>query len=509
MPSSTASLSPPAALPDRRSSTPRLSSRQRHLLTLASLAAVVLVARSFRLEDLSRPSDNYDEGVYLQSLLLMRHGYRPFVDIVATQGPLHLYLAYVSYALGGYTLAAARLGSVVASLAAVLGVAWVGFRLWGPLAGLGAALALALSPTYLLVSRQALPEAPATAFAALALGAAAEAYRRDLSRWRVLAGTLLGLACLIKPIVAPVAVPVFLLAADRRSWRSMALAPASTALVGLAGLLAAGGGVVLDQVLGWRVQAGQLDPTLSTVGHNVDLLLDKMFRQEQPAFYVLAIVGGLALIRRSYRAGLALIGWLLVALVLLLAYANLSSHLGATLLIPLSLLAGVGLAAGWSAVSRRCWRDLSALAALVALWYLASVPALLERDRRLVEGELSVDRGLGRSERAAVRTISRLTDPDDWVVTDAPYLAFLADRKVPPSLVDPSEARIRSGALTAEDAIGILQRYDPDTVVLWTGKLADLRGFVDVVSKDFVLVEQLGAGDDETPRQIFRDPAPD
>jgi 4-amino-4-deoxy-L-arabinose transferase-like glycosyltransferase len=127
-----------------------------------------------RLPGLEQPNDNYDEGVYLESLLLMRSGYRPFVDIVSTQGPLHLYLAYAGYALGGYSLTAARLGGVIASLASIAGAGLAGRLLGGAVAGLAAALALALSPTYLAISRQALPEGPATALATWAIVAPRE-----------------------------------------------------------------------------------------------------------------------------------------------------------------------------------------------------------------------------------------------------------------------------------------------------------------------------------------------
>jgi hypothetical protein len=476
------------------------------LLVAVALAAVVALALSLRMPELARPGTNYDEGVYLESLLLMRHGYRPFVDIVATQGPLHLHLAYVSYALGGYTLGAARVGSVLASVVALVGVGWAASLLGGRVAAIGAAFALALSPTYLAVSRQALPEAPAVALAALAVGAAAAAHRTDRDRWRLTAAALLGAACLVKPIVAPAAVPVLLLASTRRSLRSTLLVPVVTLAVGAVGLAAAGSLLALDQVVGWRVGGDQLDLRPAGIGHNVELLIDKMFRQEQPAFYALAAAGGLALVRRSPRAGLAVVGWLASQLALLLAYANLHSYLGSALVAPLAVLAGAGAAAGWSAVSRLRWRDAGAVAALMTVWYAASVPALLDRDRRLIEGELSTDRGLSRTERDVVQTITRMTDPDDWVITDAPYLAFLADRKVPPALVDPSEARIASGALTAEQAITILRGYDPALVVLWTGKLARLQPFGAVLTNDLILLEEHGTVDDGLPRAIYRDP---
>ncbi|MDP8923988.1 MAG: glycosyltransferase family 39 protein, partial [Chloroflexota bacterium] len=327
------------------------SHRFRGGLFLVTLALVLAVGLSFRLPDLERPGRNYDEGVYLQSLLLMRHGYLPVRDIVATQGPLHLYLAYAPYALGGYTLEAARLGAVGASLLAIVGLAWAGAATIGRIGGVAAALALALSPAFLNVSRQALPEAPALAFTILAVGAAGKAWTTDRDRWRIAAGALFAVACLVKPIVAPAGLAVVTLGVTPRSWRASALVPVVAMLVGLGALLGVGLGPALDQVVGWRLQGEQVDPSLETIRHNAELLVDRLVLEEQPAFYALALVGALLLARSRLRFGLAVVGWFVGQLGLLLLYVNLSSHLGVALLPPLALLLGAAATAAWRAIA--------------------------------------------------------------------------------------------------------------------------------------------------------------
>ncbi len=227
-----------------------LSVRREHVLFLGGALLVVLLALSLRLAQLDVPNDNYDEGVYLESLLLMRDGYRPFHDIVATQGPLHLYLAYPAYALGGQSLTAARVGAVCGSVLGVVGVVIAGSALVGRLAGLVAGLILAISPTYLTVSRQALPEPPAIGLAAMAVACASVAVQARQDHWRVAAGVLLGLACLVKPTVAVTAVPVVLLSGDGRCLRSWLSAPLGTGLVGIFGLIGVGLPGSVGQVVG-------------------------------------------------------------------------------------------------------------------------------------------------------------------------------------------------------------------------------------------------------------------
>ena len=73
----------------------------------------------------------------------------------------------------------------------------------------------------------------------------------------------------------------------------------------------------------------------------------------------------------------------------------------------------------------------------------------------------------------------------------------------------PGDARIDAGFVTSEQAIATMRRYDVDTVVLWTGKLSRLDSFVQAVSGEQVLVEQVGTGNDDYPRLIYHDPDED
>jgi hypothetical protein len=89
----------------------------------------------------------------------------------------------------------------------------------------------------------------------------------------------------------------------------------------------------------------------------------------------------------------------------------------------------------------------------------------------------------------AVAAIRTLTGPRDFVVTDHPYLTFLAGRLVPPLLVDTSKTRIRSRSLRASDAVAQSMAYDPALIVLWTDRLRGLRDFKTWVEDNYLLVK--------------------
>jgi len=476
---------------------------------LLALAGIVIFAAVLRLANLDDPTDNFDEGAYLASLFLMREGYRPFADIVTGEGPLNLYLAYMSYAAGGFTLAAARTGTALLSLAGELGVAIAGRALAGPWAGLAAAMILALSPTYLRVSRWVGPEAIAISLAMLAVAAAAWAYRSDRDRWRLASGALFSLANLVQASVPAAAIAIGFLTYSRRSVRSTSMAPLAALSVASIILLLSGPAEVMSRIVGWRVGGHQLDPSLAVMQGNAAMLLDKMYGQEQPAMYALAGLGALFLLWKAPRVGLALLGWAGAQLALLLCYTELSSHLGVTLLAPVVLMAGIGLGTGLAVLigaRRRGMEQVatSALIALVGFWYIATIPALFSRDQRVIQRNLSFDREIDREARSAVRTIADTTGPQDFVLTDQPMLAFLADRKVPPELVDPSTSRIDSGSLDGERVVTYLQQRDVTLVVLWSGKLARLPELMELMGSDYEPVATFDATGRKTPRVIYR-----
>lgn len=480
--------------------------RQWHLL---ALIGIVIVAAGLRLANLDNPTDNFDEGAYLASLFLMREGYRPFADIVTGEGPLNLHLAFLSYAAGGFTLTAARTGTALLSLTGVLGAALAGRALGGPLAGIAAAFILALSPAYLRVSRWVGPEAVAVSLAMLAVAAAAWAYRSDRDRWRLAAGALFGLANLVQASVPAAAVAIMLLTYSRRSSRSILLAPFAAGSVVAVVLMMTGPVEVISRIVSWRLGGHQLDPSIAVIQGNAFMLLDKMYRQEQPAVYALAAIGALVLLRSAPQVGLALLGWVGAQLALLLCYSELSAHLGVTLLAPVLLMAGIGLGAGLSQLSGAQRRRAASVAGavlidLVGLWYVASVPAIVTRDQRLINLELSFDREIDRDARAAVSTIANTTTAQEFVVTDQPYLAFLADRKVPPELVDPSTSRIDSGSLDGGQVVANVRERDVALVVLWSGKLVRLPELMELLESEFEPVAAFSTSGHKSPRVIYR-----
>ncbi|MFN0071034.1 MAG: ArnT family glycosyltransferase [Chloroflexota bacterium] len=470
------------------------------ILILIACAAVAM-----RLPNIGEPVDNYDEGVYLQSLWMMARGYQPFHDLTATQGPLHLYSQFPFFLLFDQTVAAGRSASVIWSTVGLAGVWWIARQLGGPLAGVAAALLLTLSPTYLRFSRQALADLPALAPALLAVGAGL-AYRRT-GRQSLLVGAsvLMALGILMKPIVAPAMIALMLIVwrPSRSGWRDLSKLGLGVALTIGSVLLMLGPYAVFDQILGFRNDARSAFGW--SLAGNWWALVEKL-NQDQVGFFALGLVGlGLTALK-PWRAGLPVGLWMLASCTLLLTHAPLHYHNMVILIPPLAVLGGLAISALPAMARPRTFtRLLAGVTGATLVLYMSAAPELVRRDARILE---NIDAaGAGSHEvddvDAAAERIRRLTEPGDVILTDYPYLAFLADRRVPPELLDPSDVRIRAGDFTDEWALGVAMSSAPTIVVLWDNKLRRLPKVMDWVEEHYEQDRRFGTGDGQ-PRVIMR-----
>src|SRR5262249_16770858 len=126
-----------------------------------------------------------------------------------------------------------------------------------------------------------------------------------------------------------------------------------------------------------------------------------------------------------------------------------------------------------------------ALALLVG-WYATAAPTLAAQSGQLLKVTADTDVDPAVEQYAdAVAVIRTLTGPSGYVVTDHPYLTFLAARLVPPLLVDTSRSRIRSRSLRGAEAIAQATPYDPKLVVLWADRLRGLSEFKAWVEREY------------------------
>jgi len=468
------------------------------------LGLILVIAAFMRLVRLSGTSGDLDEGIRGIQLLLMSAGYRPVQEIYSSQGPLLLDMLYPFYRLFGETLGAARLAVGVYSLLGILGIYGVARALGGPVGGATAALLVTLSPTYLRNSRQALAEVPALAPAILAVAAALEYQRSGRKAWLVVSGVLLGLALLIKPIVVAAVLPIALAAllGPRIGIRPVILVGLVSALVVGAIVVATGLPALMDQMVEYRLKSREASGW--NLRENWRLIQASLVGREQIGLFVLAGAGALVAALVSPRRLLPYLGWAAASAGVLLFYAPLFPKHLVIAVPPAVALAGAGVGLTWQAARNQ--RAIGAIGALVLagpiLMYGWSLPAIANLD----VGFMNLDQGTEGQRFAqsadVASTIVAVTRRDEFVITDHPYLAFLAQRLVPPELADPSASRVRARELTGDDIVTAAQKYDASVVVLWSDRLRTLRTFRSWLDSRFQAIKVYGRGGD-SPRVVY------
>ncbi|MBA2447087.1 MAG: glycosyltransferase family 39 protein [Chloroflexi bacterium] len=477
------------------------------LAEVAALVALLAAAVPMRLVNLDAAASRFDEGIRGGQLLLMAHGFRPFRDIFASQGPLSLEVFYPTFILFGQTLEAARLAPALLSLVGLVLVAWTARLVGGALAATCAAIILLLSPTYLKNSRLALVEIPAIVPAIAAIGAAMVYQQGGGRRWLVASGALFGLALLVKPIVLPAAVPIGLLILTRgHGWLRAGLLFGGVCAAVIAAVVALVGPVeVYDQMVRFRAASRQAEGW--SLKENWAAMVGELADEQLP-LYVAATLSGLLLLLARPRVGLALVAWPIATFGLLMVYSPLQFKHAVIMLPPLALLVGAGAGECWSRArnrerrtarrtlhppaqidqnaqnsSERRIQGTSWLFLAVALGYALSLPAILRLDQRIVAG-LTENRPESYGDEIGL--VQTLSGPGDFVLVDEPSVAFAARRLVPPSLVDTSALRVRSRSLGANDVIGAVEQYDVRLLFLFSDGLRSIRRFGEWVDERYV-----------------------
>jgi hypothetical protein len=460
-------------------------------------ALMIVVAVGLRVVNPGVYSGLFDEGIRVEQLYLMSAGYRPFRDIFAAQGPLLLDLLHPWFVLFGQDLVAARWSVGDYSLVGLAGTYWLARLVGGPVAAIMAATLLVLSPLYLEGSRIALAEVPALAPATFAVGAAVVYSRNGSRRWLVGCGVLLAVSLLIKPITLAAAVPVGLAVLSR--WRfglrtmivDGLLVGTLVAVLGIVVVVGVGLAGVFDQIVAYRMESRGSEGW-SLWKNRVALARALSF--EAAALPWLGVGAGVLLLaRRSVDAALV-VAWAIASVALLLAYSPLHGKHAVVMIPPLAALAGVGVGQGVTLLRGAGPTPVRAavavgLAVLVG-WYATAAPAVAAQSGQLLKVTADTDVDPAVEQYAdAVNVIRTLTGPTDFVVTDHPYLTFLAGRLVPPLLVDTSRSRIRSRSLRGAEAIAQATPYDPQLVVLWADRLRGLSEFKRWTEENFRLVK--------------------
>ena len=199
-----------------------------------AIAAIVVLAGALRLWSLGEvPGDPfYDASVRSMPLSLhnfLLGAYEPGGSLAVDKPPLDLWLQVLSTQILGFGSVALKLPPALAGTAAVAVLFDAVRRVLGTLAGLGAALALAVLPIALLTSRSDTMDSVAMLLGVVALWLLVRFAHTGRERWCYLAAAAMGLAFNVKLFQGLVPLPALalfgaLVCRERRLIRAVASA---------------------------------------------------------------------------------------------------------------------------------------------------------------------------------------------------------------------------------------------------------------------------------------------
>jgi len=426
--------------------------------------AVVLTAAAATYGRSLHAAPNFDEGGYSAALDALQHGQKLGTEVYLVQPPgFYFLLEGIQRALGDQ-LADLRLGMLLVSLVGLLAAYAIGRRYGGVAGGIGAAGLLAISPPFPAFAPLVESDPPSVVLGLVALALAVWSYgpRRERPWLAAGAGAILACSILVKLFTGTIFVPLVALAIrNRTSWRTLA-ATAVGGLAILALLIVTHLGAVDDF---WRgAVSGQLaNRRIEAPSHYDNLVrVVRFFDPRTPGTY-LALAGIIAAIVQGVRhRGLGmwpLWSWTLTAAAFTVWMRPLLDHHLVLLAAAIAVPAGTSLGATVMLLRPRTRIVVAGAAVLVLAAGLAQQWRQLERNVRPDDPKVVWAAGVLRDN----------TDPDGYVVSDLPYAAVLADRRIAGPLVDTSWGRVSSGKLSAADVIRIADEYDVHVVV--TGRM--------------------------------------
>jgi 4-amino-4-deoxy-L-arabinose transferase-like glycosyltransferase len=445
--------------------------------------------------------DGYDEGVYWQSLRAMSEGHRLYQEIFYSQPPFFLLSLYPFYASFGATIVSARAGVAAFSLLGLTGAYLMGRALSGRLGALTAVAMLAVTPIYLAQSHILQAEGPGTALLFLAAGTALlskQLVGRSSALLVIICAisTALGILTKLLNVTVIPFLAVLLLCdmrrlKDRTSFHclpSLALGAISAAIATLVVMTPFIGtlGALVHQVITFHLEAEKVvifAPKRETL---------RIFFDENASLVGAAIAGSIVAVLRRDRHVVPLAIWLLTTFIVLAAHAPLFPHHTIVLVPPLIAITLLGLRDPYIPLTHRhvTWHSCTFL--LFAALMVAAFVTCIRADYKHYAWN---GRPISPTSVLAA-DLERTTEPGQWIVTDAPFAAALANRDAPPWLVDTSWVRVLSANLTNDELLHGAADHRVHAVLFVTGRLTALPlvGFHRWVEGHFTLYRTYGDG---------------
>jgi len=469
------------------------------------IAALLIVGVLMRLHQLGLPfdRDGYDEGVYWQTLMAIAHGKHLYQDIFCSQPPAFLLSIYPVFLLLGKSIWSARLGIACISIIGLVGAAILGDALAGRRGAVAGLLLLLASPAYLMQSQTLQGEAPSIALSLLSVGLAYQWWKSADKKagyyFAIFSGMALSCSIFVKlvGVCAIVPIAILVLQKTRQKKNDEEVGDDYSLLAGLVAFLFVCFMFCIPLIKLWDEfwhSAVRMYTTAQVVFHNsqsdnISLLQKVLFAP----LGIAALCGTIFTIKLRDNRIFPLIGWLVVTLWMLWSKVPLFDHHLLSLIPPLIALVVLGIVgiAGKSNVSKISVNKIIPYAIVGIIVLVDGVQIL-----RYYQDQRSHAMKQNVVITSVVFDLKDHTSANQQIITDAPFLAALANRQLPATLVDTSMVRVMTGFVTTEQLIKEANNPQVGAILFYSGRfnLKNTEDFHEWVVSHYRLARSYGHG---------------
>lgn len=443
-----------------------------------------------------------DEAVFYLTARAVAQGHALYREVWFNYPPAFiLYLSQVLH-LFGDSLITARTAVFAWGVIALAGVGLAGYCLKGHIGALSAAIFLAITPLFIMLSSAVMAEVPALALASAGVATGLFYLAKKRIKWLATSGVLLAIAFCTKPTVFP----AFVVPLVAVVWASSSWAERLRAWSTFAGCFAIAVVLIilpyhpkdfLAQFVGTFARSREafafdIWDNLRQIGRY--LYRDK-YGLSHLSLVALAVYGA-AKARPLKRGSFFLVGlWFGFTVVQLAFHTPLYRQHFLGIFFPLAGMAGAGLVHLLEdLVHNVSWRR--GVLALLLAWV-----AYEAREAAWVSAVMlpAVEANQPELMQAAIRWVEENTSPAARIVTDAHIIAIRAGREVPLETINLSRMRIRTGGLENLWLIETARRETPEAIIFWEKKLDALDDFATWVACRYELAHAF-----DERRRIYR-----
>jgi hypothetical protein len=447
----------------------------RNTLNRIATAALIVFFFAWQAAHLGGFERDYDEGAHFMEARMVQQGYKLYSEVFSAHPPLFAFSIAGAFELFGPSVAVGRTLILIYAILALVGVALAAEELGGNAGSPAAVFLLALTPNFFHWSRGALADLPSACLATLSIALALRHWRRRSRFWLAIVGLVTATSFLTKAIAATTVLPVTLLVLLRpgtanRPWREriedVFFMLTCVGLPILLCLFLFDPRTMIDQTIVFHLRGSEIYQW--DLAENATAAAS--YFAENAGLMILAIGGSIVLLAQAQlrKQTAILILWFLVMGLSLLTHSPLfPKHQFIILLPPLAVLGGALV----GDIVERCRRLKEQMGSgqgsflVIELCSLAlyglHFPRIIEMDIQLIHGPK-----LEEPEQRVIHFLETSVTEDDFVISDDQYLAFVADRLVPPSLADTSWKRLHTGYLTVPELVEATIEYEAQAVLL-------------------------------------------